>query len=257
MLVWLTSKINFSTRRFVTFGKIDFQLAASSGFDVPKSKEDHISLKLFKSSVIQVSGPYQLPLPWKPGDKDLPDNFFRRLPSSKQFEKATSQDCELHKKYSSTIDTYVQKGYAKLVQPEQLRSKKNRAWYLPHHPVYQPLKGQIRIVFDWAVKQAGESLNDSLMNGLMNSLVGVLTRFRESPWYSLEADIESMFHKVLVNPPDCDVLQFLWWPHGNLEAQSYQMLVLIFGATSSPSCAVFLFKADSVRSRETLQLFHI
>ena len=104
----------------------------------------------------------------------------------------------------------MEKGYAKLVQPDQLGSKENQVWYLPHHPVYQPLKGKIRIVFDCAAKQAGESLNDSLMSGpdLMNSLVSVLTTFRKEP-VALVADIESMFHQVLVNPPDCDALRFL------------------------------------------------
>ena len=60
----------------------DFQPEASSGFDVPNSREDRISLQLCKTSVVQVSGHYQLPLPWKPGVKDLPDNLslaYRRL----------------------------------------------------------------------------------------------------------------------------------------------------------------------------------
>ena len=151
--------------------------------------------------------------------------------------------------FSETVDSYVEKGYAKLVQTDQLGSKENRVWYLPHLPVYQPLKGKIRIVFDCAAKQAGESLNDSLMSGpdLMNSLVGVLTRFRKEP-VTLVADIESIFHQVLVNPPDCDALRFLWWPHGNLEAeaQSYQMLVHIFGTTSSPLCAEFCLKQTTL-----------
>ena len=183
----------------------DFQPEASSGFDVPNSRKDRIFLKLFKTSVVQVSGHYQLPLPWKRGVKDLPNNLslaYRRLNSLK---KRLLKDRELHDKYSSTIDTYVEKGYAKLVQPDQLGSKENRVCYLPHHPIYQPLKGKIRIVFDCAAKQAGESLNDSFMSGpdLMNSLAGVLTRFRKEP-VALVADVESIFHHVLVNHSDCN-----------------------------------------------------
>ena len=228
----------------------DFQPEASSGFDVPNSREDRISLELFKTSVVQVSGHYQLPLPWKPGVKDLPDNLSLAYHRLNSLKRRFLKDHELHEKYSITIDSYVEKGYAKLVQPDQLGSKENRVWYLPHHPVYQPLKGKTRIVFDCAAKQAGESLNDSLMSGpdLMNSLVGVLIRFRKEP-VALVAYIESMFHQVvLVNSPDCDALRFLWWPHGNLqaEAQSYQMLVHIFGTTSSPSCAGFCLKQTAL-----------
>jgi len=55
------------------------------------------------------------------------------------------------------------------------------------------------------------------------------------------ADVESMFHQVHVNPHDCDALWFLWWANNDLNSkpEEYQMMVHLFGATSSPSCANF------------------
>jgi hypothetical protein len=55
------------------------------------------------------------------------------------------------------------------------------------------------------------------------------------------ADIESMFHQVNVHHEDCNALRFLWWPENDLnsEPKEFQMLVHLFGATSSPSCANF------------------
>ena len=55
------------------------------------------------------------------------------------------------------------------------------------------------------------------------------------------ADVESMFHQVHVSPRDCDALRFLWWSNNDLnsEPEEYQMMVHLFGATSSPSCANF------------------
>ena len=52
------------------------------------------------------------------------------------------------------------------------------------------------------------------------------------------ADFEATFHKVKVLPNDADALRFLWWS-GSLSdpPDEYQMLVLIFGATSLPCCA--------------------
>ena len=43
---------------------------------------------------------------------------------------------------------------------------------------------------------------------------------------------------------DCDALRFLWWPDGDLSKDpvEHQMLVHLFGATSSPSCASFALK---------------
>ncbi|XP_044181007.1 uncharacterized protein LOC122962163 [Acropora millepora] len=54
----------------------------------------------------------------------------------------------------------------------------------------------------------------------------------------LVADIEQMFHQVRVPAEDCDALRFLWWSGDlNDEPAEYQMLVYIFGATSSPCCS--------------------
>jgi hypothetical protein len=56
---------------------------------------------------------------------------------------------------------------------------------------------------------------------------------------ALMADIESMFHQVRVTSNDYDALRFIWWPQNdlNVEPQEFRMLVHLFGATSSPSCA--------------------
>jgi hypothetical protein len=50
-----------------------------------------------------------------------------------------------------------------------------------------------------------------------------------------------MFLQVRVDPKDTDVLRLLWWPDNDLtkEPIELQMLVHIFGATSSPTCANF------------------
>ena len=119
-------------------------------------------------------------------------------------------------------------------------------WYLPHHPVTHPLKSaKVRVVYDCAAKYGGTSLNQQLLQGpdQTNQLVGVLSRFRQEP-IGVVADIEAMFHQVLVEPKDCDALRFLWWPNGDLsrELEEYRMVKHLFGATSSPSIANFCLK---------------
>ena len=62
-------------------------------------------------------------------------------------------------------------------------------------------------------------------------------RFRQEE-VVLVADIEQMFQQVRVPAEDCDTLRFLWWSGDlNDEPAEYQMLVDIFGATSSPCCS--------------------
>ena len=60
----------------------------------------------------------------------------------------------------------------------------------------------------------------------------------------LMSDIEAMFHQVRVPETDADLLQFLWWPNGDFSQQmvEYRMVVHLFGATSSPSCANFALR---------------
>ena len=117
---------------------------------------------------------------------------------------------------------------------------------LPHHPVFHPKKPEkTHVVFDCSAKYRDTSLNGQLSQGpnLTNSLVGVLTRFRKGP-VALMVDIESMFLQVRVPLEDANVLRFLWWPNGDLqsEPEQYQMLIHLFGATSSPSCASFALR---------------
>ena len=67
--------------------------------------------------------------------------------------------------------------------------------------------------------------------------MSVLIRFREEET-AFTADIEAMFHQVKVLPHDADALRFLWWDTTlSQPPKEYQMLVHIFGATSSPCCA--------------------
>ena len=214
----------------------------TSIFDILTLKEDRIAYDIMNNSVKIAVGHYQLPLPWKSG-LELPTDSHvmakRRLLSLK---KRLTSNTVLCYKYVGVMETYSSKGYSRRV-PYNLLVTNNAKWYLPHHPVLHPRKpNKVRVVFDCAEKLKGISINDALYQGpvLINSLVEVLIRFRENP-IALVADIEQMFHQIKVDSIDCDALRFLWWPSGNLTEPpvTYQMLVHLFGDTSSPSCAAF------------------
>ncbi|XP_034074694.1 uncharacterized protein LOC117547890 [Gymnodraco acuticeps] len=169
------------------------------------SREDHKFMESVSNSVKLVDGHYSIGLPLKEKGLDFPNN--RRV--AEQKDKA---------------------------------NQSKRSWYIPHHGVYHPKKRKLRVVFDCGATYQGTSLNARLLQGpdLTNSLIGVLTRFRQKN-IAFMADIEAMFHQVKVPEEDSDLLTFLWWPDGDLssELEEYQMVVHIFGATSSPSCANF------------------
>ena len=204
------------------------------------SVEDHKALKIINNTISFADGHYQMGLLWKHEDPYLPFNRSLAETRLKALKGRFRRNPELEMKYRSVVNDYIAKGYARQLSEEEASSKSNITWYLPHHPVFNINKpNKIRVVFDAAAKFKGTSLNDRLYHGpdLTNDLVGVLIRFRQEK-IAFTADIEAMFHQLKVLPKDADALRFLWW-NDSLDQPpvDYQMLVHIFGATSSPCCA--------------------
>ena len=153
-------------------------------------------------------------------------------------------------KYKEIISQYAEKGYARTMSTEEEQALSSRTWYLPHHPVFHPKKpGKLRVVFDAAAKFKGKSLNSSLLTGpdLLNSLPGVIIRFRTGR-VAIVADIEAMFHQVKVSEMDADSLRFLWKDDIFSTDPPYtmQMLVHVFGAKDSPTCANYALRVTAL-----------
>ncbi|XP_048587702.1 uncharacterized protein LOC125570270 [Nematostella vectensis] len=217
----------------------DFAESPSSGKSM--SVEDKRALAIMESSACLVDGHYQLSLPWKYQPPCLPDNRVVAEKRLSYLKHRLERNPVLHQKYSKTVEEYIDLGHA-----ERISEDSYPVWYLPHHPVFHAQKpDKCRVVFDCAARYRNTSLNDQLLQGpdLTNSLVGVLLRFRQEP-IAVSADIEKMFHQVLVTPADTNALRFLWWPHGDLtkDLEVYKMVVHLFGAKSSPSCASFALR---------------
>ena len=204
------------------------------------SVEDLRAMKIIENTISKVDRHYQIGLLWKQEDPSLPFNRAAAEARLQHLKKRFSRDPELETKYRAVIDGYINMGYARKLTSEEAARKSCIAWYLPHHPVFKVNKpNKCRVVFDAAAKFNGTSLNDHLYQGpdLANSLTGVLIRFREEE-VAFTADLEAMFHQVKVLPKDADALRYLWWSGSlNNPPDEYQMLVHIFGATSSPCCA--------------------
>ena len=214
------------------------------------SLNDRKALKIMDETVQLKQNHYELALPWKNFPPYLEDNKPMAEHRLSLLKRRLHRDPSTLSKYKRFIDDLALKGYARQIPDEEVADNNTSKWYLPHHPVYHPQKpDKVRVVFDCSAKWRGSSLNDQLLQGpdLTNSLVGVLTRFRQEP-IAIIADVEAMFHQVRVRQNDCSYLRFLWWPDGNLESppREYQMLVHLFGATSSPSCANYALRKTAL-----------
>ena len=217
------------------------------------STEDRRVLELWDENVSFSDGHYVLPIPFKNTAFKLPDNQPMAEKRLSSLKRKLSKDQESHQKYADRIKDLLEQGYAVPV-PEQDSSRSDgRVWYLPHHPVINPNKEKIRIVFDCAAEYKGISLNSKVYQGpdLTNKLVGVLTRFRLHS-VAVMVDVQAMFHQVRVTHEDQDALRFLWWLEGNLSERpaSYKMTVHLFGGTWSPSCCTYALRRTAKDNAE-------
>ncbi|XP_068738988.1 uncharacterized protein [Montipora capricornis] len=68
-----------------------------------------------------------------------------------------------------------------------------------------------------------------------------------------------MSYQVRVKPEDCDALRFLWWEDSDFTkgVVDHQMLVHLFGASSSPCCASFALKKTANDNKSSFDVLTI
>ena len=217
------------------------------------SVEDHRVLELWDKNVSFSDGHYTLPIPFKNPALKPPDNQPMAEKRLSSLKRKLLKNYDLHRKYTEGMNDLLEKGYAVPVPKKDIHRNDGKVWYLPHHPVINPNKEKIRIVFDCAAEYNGILLNSMVRQypDLTNKLVGVLMCFRLHP-IAIMADIQAMFHQVRITHEDRDALRFLWWPEGNLSERpaSYKMTVHLFGGTWSPSCCTYALQRTAKENAE-------
>ena len=230
------------------FWEIDSYATKQAPSDSGVSAEDRRALSILESSTVKEEGHYKTALLWK-AEPSLPNNRAMAVSRLHSTERKLKKNPELARKYRDVINSYISKGHAKKLTPEESRKTTSRTWYLPHHAVLNPNKpGKVRVVFDAASKYDKVSLNDNLLTGpdLLNNLVGILLRFRSGK-IGIMADVEQMFHQVGVCEEDRDSLRFLWRDLDEARPpDEYQMTVHVFGAVDSPCCANYALQRTAL-----------
>ncbi|XP_068250652.1 uncharacterized protein [Palaemon carinicauda] len=215
------------------------------------SFEDTRFVKRCQDDIEFRDGHFQLPMPFRDRNVNLPNNKKQAVSRAKWQRRKMKNSEDYRQQYTAFMDKLFEKGYAYKIPDDEVN--KIPVWYLPHHVVFHPKKGKIRVVFDCSAKFEGVSLNDVLLQGpnLTNSLTGVLIRFRQEV-YAFIGDIEAMFFQIKIPPENQDYVRFLWWPNGDINRplEEFRMAVHIFGAISSPSIANNALKATADKADE-------
>jgi hypothetical protein len=251
------ARVNFATTDFERRVSQQLDHLYNADFKGSLIEEEALSIddlkakEIMDSSVKLVNGHYQISLPFKKVPPPLPDNLEvvkKRLNSLKW---RLERDEGLKTSYFNVLKQYELEGASRLVSKSVNELPEDAVrWYIPHHGVWSARKPEEpRVVFDCAAEHEGTSLNDNLLKGPENtsSLVGVLLRFRVRR-IAVVGDIKRMFHQVYVPDEERPVLRYLWWQSLDFseEPAVFEMLVHLFGATSSPSvCGYALRKTAS------------
>lgn len=228
--------------------KLEFNEDTSKNLpeELGHSQEDRRFLKTVSTGIKLTSGHYQIPLPFRRSEVDVPNNREQAVKRALWQRRKMMQDDQYRNDYVGFINEIIDKGYAEKVPEESVEAHPGKVRYIPHHGVYHPKNPEkIRLVFDCSAKFAGTSLSDQLLQGpdLTSSLVGVLTRFRQEP-VAFMGEIEAMFYQVLEPAEQRDFLRFLWWPNGDRNGTlvEYRMTLQPFGAVSSLSCSNYALR---------------
>ena len=127
---------------------------------------------ILESTIRNVNGRYEVGLLWRENNLAIPNNrpiALQRLLSNKRRFKS---DPDYAQKYSKIIDEYIQLGFARKLETNELEGPQGRTHHIVPFGVENPNKpGKLRVVFHASLEYKGTALNDLLSSGpdmLMN-----------------------------------------------------------------------------------------
>ena len=185
---------------------------------------------------------YYAGLLWKEDTITLSNNRSLAISRMISLEKKFDRQPDLKMKHVETTNQYIKDGHAtKIDINKRTDNFNNKVNYILNHAVTNVNKpGKICIVFDAGAKCQNTSLNENLFKGrdLLNNLVGVLLRFCQGKFYII-ANIERMFHQVMVDFRVRDALRFFWRNNRDEIFHDIQMNVHLFGKVDSPCFCIW------------------
>ena len=213
----------------------------------------------FISNIEFINGHYQVSLPWKTDEAEIPNHYSLSLSRLKFLQRRLLNKPDLLREYDKVIKEQLAKGIIERVN--DLSSPVPKALhYLPHHAIVRQDREttKIRVVYDGSAKDKGESLslNDCLHTGpnYIPLLFDVLVRFRSYP-IAIIADIEKAFLMIHIAEKDRDSLRFLWFEDPfscDSKPIHFRFSRLVFGLRPAPAIlgAVIAHHLDKIEARD-------
>lgn len=116
------------------------------------SREEARFIEIMEQSVKLQDGHYSLKLPFKPKEGVLPNNRCVALQRLTSLKIKLERSDLFHQEYTKFLDDVISNGLAEMVPQKELRAGEDDVFHIPHHGVYHPHKGKLRVVFDCGAK---------------------------------------------------------------------------------------------------------
>ena len=111
------------------------------------SVDDKRFTDIVSNGIEKVEGKYEMPLPLKDSNLNLPNNKAMALHRLNALKRRLEKDQKYRSHYLTFMDAMLKHGHAERVPESSLRNEQGKTWYIPHHGVYHPLKpDKIRVV---------------------------------------------------------------------------------------------------------------
>ena len=207
-----------------------------------KKEQEERALSILKKIRKNSSGHYVVPLLWKSSQLNLPDNKGAALKFLFANEARCRKDPIYCERFYRLIKMYEEMGFARKLNPNELRGPKGKTWYLPYMVVEHKSKpDKPRLVFHGSKEFEGTSVNKELLATpkLIVPLSTVIIHLREGQ-VGVSMDIKGFFLQVGVPEDDQSVQRYLYRPQGsNGPPETYQMMVHMFGLASSMTACTY------------------
>lgn len=112
------------------------------------SRQEARFIEIMDQSVKLKDGHYSLKLPFKAQEVTLPNNRCIAQQRLIGLRRKMERNEKFHQEYASFLENVISSGYAEIVPQDELRCGEDNLFYIPHHGVYHPRKGKLRVVFN-------------------------------------------------------------------------------------------------------------
>ena len=104
-----------------------------------RSSEDKQALAHLNDTIRFNDGRHSVGLLWNGQQENLQDIYSAALSQLKSLESRLGKDEKLKERFSETFENDLKKGYVSRLETSEVISDKT-CWYVPHHPVLNPIK---------------------------------------------------------------------------------------------------------------------